>query len=186
MSSNHPQPGPDHAIGGATAAPPVPPAGPHVLAEGSGASVARRVLRCRTAAAGHFRQMNHIRDLPAHAIEQQTGEASGEGGAPTPPEALLAALGSCVAVGIQANAVARAVPIKSLALELEADFDPTAAWGVAGVDPGGIGFNAVRITAHIEADAPREVLEVLLSHVVLWSPVSNTLHNPVHIDAVLA
>ena len=146
---------------------------------------ARQVLRCRTVAAGHFRQLNYVRDLPPYAIEQTVGPASDDA-IPTPAEALLAALGSCIGVGIQANAIARAVPIRSLNLEIEAEFDPTAAWGVVTVNPQQIGFNTVRITAHIEADAPREVLQTLLSHVVLWSPLSNTLYNPVHIEAALA
>lgn len=146
---------------------------------------APRVLRCRTVAAGHYRQMNYVRDLLPYAIEQRLGPV-GDGAAPTPAEALLAALGSCVAVGIHANAVARAVPIKSFSLDIEAEFDPTAAWGVVNATPQSIGFNTIRITAHIEADAPRAVLEALVAHSVLWSPASNTLHNPVHIEAALA
>ena len=144
-----------------------------------------RTLRCRTVAAGHFRQLSYIRDLPPYAIEQRLAPA-GDDAAPAPSEALLAALGSCIAVGIHANALARAVPIKSLSVDLEAEFDPTAAWGVVNTNPQRIGFNTIRITAHIEADAPRAVLEALLAHAVLWSPASNALHNPVHIDAVLA
>jgi uncharacterized OsmC-like protein len=144
-----------------------------------------RLLRCRTVAAGQFRQMNYVRDLPPYAIEQRLGPA-GDDTVPTPPEALLAAVGSCIAVGIQANARARAVPIRSVSVDLEAEFDPTAAWGVVNSNPERIGFNTIRIIAHIEADAPRVVLEALLAHAVLWPPASNTLHNPVHIDASLA
>lgn len=146
---------------------------------------ASRVLRCRTVAEGNFRQLNYIRDLPPYAIEQRL-EPAGDSAVPAPAEALLAALGSCIAVGIHANAIARAIPIKSLQLDLEADFDPTAAWGIVNANPERIGFNLVRVIAHIEADAPRAVLEALLSHVVLWSPVSNTIYNPVHIEAVVA
>lgn len=36
------------------------------------------------------------------------------------------------------------------------------------------------------ADAPREALRALVAHAVLWSPVVNTLHGPVHIDVGLA
>ena len=146
---------------------------------------ARRVVSCRTVAAGHFRQLNYVRDLPPYTIEQRIGPGSNDA-VPTPAEALLAALGSCIAVGIQANAIARAVPIRSLDVEVEAEFDPTAAWGVVNANPERLGFNTVRVTAHIEADAPREVLQALLSYVVLWSPLSNTLYNPVHIEAALA
>lgn len=156
-----------------------------VLLQESAGQAVPRVLRCRTVAEGYFRQLNYVRDLPGYAIEQRLGPA-GADAVPAPAEALLAALGSCIAAGIHANAAARAVPIKSLHLDLEAEFDPTASWGVANVDPERIGFNLVRIVAHIEADAPRAVLDALLSHVVLWSPVSNTIYNPVHIEAVVA
>lgn len=156
-----------------------------VLVQESAGQAAPRALRCRTVAEGHFRQLNYIRDLPGYAIEQRLGPASADA-VPTPAEALLAALGSCIAVGVHANAIARAIPIKSLHLDLEAEFDPTAVWGVVNVSPEKIGFNLVRIVAHIEADAPRAVLETLLAHVVLWSPVSNTIYNPVHIEAVVA
>ena len=156
-----------------------------VLVRESGGQAVPSVLRCRTVAQGHFQQLTYVRDLPPYAIEQRLGPA-GDGTVPTPAEALLAALGSCIAVGVHANAIARAIPIKSLHLDLEADFDPTAVWGVVSVNPGRIGFNSVRIVAHIGADAPRAVLEALLTHVVLWSPVSNTIYNPVHIEAVVA
>lgn len=146
---------------------------------------ASRVLRCRTVATGQFRQVNYIRDLPPYTIEQRLGPGDNDT-APSPPEALLAALGSCVAIGVQANAIARAVPIKGFSLSLEAEFDPTAAWGVVNNNPGRIGFNTIRIIASFESEAPRHVLEALLAHVVLWSPASNTLHNPVHIDALVA
>lgn len=145
---------------------------------------ARKVLRCRTVATGYLRQLNYVRDLPPYTIEQSVGPASGDA-VPAPAEAMLPALGSCIAVAIQANAIARGVPIRDLNLKIEAEFDPTAAWGVVNVNPARIGFDTVHITARLEADAPREVLQSLLSHVVLWSPLSNTLYNPVHLEAVL-
>ena len=180
MSSNQPPPEPD-----AAGTPSITRSELDAFVKENTDPAAPRTLRCRTVAASHFRQVNYVRDLPPYAIEQRLG-LTGDDAAPTPAEALLAALGSCVAVGIAANAVARAVPITSLALDIEAEFDPTAAWGVVNVNPQQIGFNTVRITAHIEADAPRAVLEALVAHAVLWSPASNTLHNPVHIDAILA
>jgi uncharacterized OsmC-like protein len=155
------------------------------LVKENAGSAAPHVLRCRTVTEGHFRQLNYVRDLPPYAIEQRLGPA-GDDAVPTPAEALLSALGSCVAVGIHANALARGIPIRSLRLDLEADFDPSAVWGVVNVNPERIGFNAVRIVAHIEADVPRTVLDALLAHVVLWSPVSNTIYNPVHIEAAVA
>jgi hypothetical protein len=45
---------------------------------------------------------------------------------------------------------------------------------------------AIHVTVHLEADAPREALTALVRHATLWSPVANTLHNPVHVDVALA
>jgi uncharacterized OsmC-like protein len=104
---------------------------------------------------------------------------------PNPSETLLAALGACLSAGIQANAVAQAIPIRHLAIDLEADTSLAAHWGTGESDPGSIGFEAVAIQVHIDADAPREVLKALLDHALLWSPVANTLHNPIHLDLVL-
>jgi len=161
------------------------------IRENSGAE-GKRVLRCRTTAAGLFRQVNHVRDLRPQRIEHRTGKTASDAsdhadsGAPTPAETLLSALGSCIAIGIQANAVARGVPIREICLEIEAEFDPTAAWGLVSAEPARMGFETIRIDAHLDSEAPRGVLEALLAHAVLWSPVSNTLHNPVHVQAALA
>jgi hypothetical protein len=37
----------------------------------------------------------------------------------------------------------------------------------------------------IEADVSLEILEALVEHTVMWSPVANTLYNPVHLDVVV-
>ncbi len=84
----------------------------------------RRTLRCRTVAEGHLRQMNYVRDLKPYAIEERIGPKEDDA-APTPSEALLAALGSCLSVGIHANAVARSIPIRTLHFDLETDLDST-------------------------------------------------------------
>jgi hypothetical protein len=49
--------------------------------------------------------------------------------APNPSEAVLAALGSCLSVGMYANAVYRNVRLTKVELELEGDINITAVWG---------------------------------------------------------
>ena len=109
----------------------------------------------------------------------------GEATAPNASEALLAAFGSCLAIGIHANAVAQSIPIRRLELELAADLNTTAVWGAGDLQPKTIGFEAVRVSVRLHADASRETIEALIKHAVLWSPVANTLHNPVHLDVML-
>ena len=158
-----------------------------LIAEGKTDTGATRTLRCRTVADGRFKQINYIRHLSSHTATKEEPEGLlAEDTAPNASEALLAALGSCLAVGIHANAIARHIPIKRLELELEADINTTSVWGTGDLKPKPIGFEAVRVTVQLEADAPRRTLNALIKHATLWSPVSNTLHNPVHLDIVLA
>ncbi len=146
-----------------------------------------RTLRCRTVARGRFTQLNYIRHLPPQPVSESEPEGlSSEEIAPNASEALLAAFGSCLAVGIHANAIARNIPIRRLALDLEADINPTAVWGTGDTDPKPLGFEAVRVSVRIDADASDESLDALIRHATLWSPVANTLHNPVHLDVSLA
>ena len=176
------------------AAPPTsrsPPSGsppkPGSRADGDGSKPDMRTLRCRTVAQGRFQQLNYIRDLPAQPVMEHEPEGLlSETVAPNALEALLAALGSCLAVGIHANAVARNIPVRRLELELAAETDSTAGWGTGSAAPRPIGFEAIHVTVHLDADAPRDALSALIRHVTLWSPVANTLHNPVHLDVALA
>ncbi len=147
---------------------------------------ATRTLRCRTVARGRFSQLNYIRDLPPQTvIEDESEGLLGEATAPNASEALLAAFGSCLAIGIHANAVAQNIPIRSLELEVAADLNTTAVWGAGDLQPKTIGFEAVRVSVRLHADVSRETIEALIRHAVLWSPVANTLHNPVHLDVAL-
>jgi uncharacterized OsmC-like protein len=147
-----------------------------------------RTLHCRTQATSRFRHRHQIRDLPpfGDGHEDDGSGLLGDDTMPNPSEALLAALGSCLLIGIQANAVSRAIPIRRLAIDLRADTSFAAHWGTGEPDLASIGFEAIKIEVHIEADVPREVLKALLDHALLWSPIANTLHNPVHLDLALA
>lgn len=148
---------------------------------------ATRTLRCRTVAQGRFSQLTYIRDLaPQRVAESDANNVSAEAVAPNASEALLAAFGSCYAVGIHANAVAQGIPIQSLELELQADINASAIWGTGDLTPKAIGFESIRVLVHIKADAPLEALNALIRHALIWSPVANTLHNPVHLDVSMA
>ena len=87
-----------------------------------------RTVKCRTVLEGRFRHLNYIRTLPAHVIDEPPA-LLGDDTAPNPTEALLAALGSCLSVGIHANAVARGITLYKVELELEGDINITSVWG---------------------------------------------------------
>ena len=148
---------------------------------------ATRTLRCRTVAKGRFSQLNYIRDLPPQPVVESDFEGLlGEDIAPSSSEALLAAFGSCLAMGIHANAIVRNIALRRLELEVEADLHTSAVWGTSNIDPKPLGFGTVRVAVTIVADASRDSLDDLVRHAALWSPVANTLYNPVHLDIVLA
>jgi uncharacterized OsmC-like protein len=149
-----------------------------LIAKGRENPQAVRTLKCRTIAEGRFRHLNMIRTLPAHVIDEPPG-LLGDDTAPNPSEASLAALGSCLAVGIHANAVARNITVRSLELELEADINITAVWGTGDTSPKPVGFDAVRVKVHLDADAPKAELDALIAHATQWSPVANTFTKPV-------
>jgi uncharacterized OsmC-like protein len=144
----------------------------------------RRTLHCRTVTGGGFQHMNYVRALPPIKVEEQLGATSG-GGAASPSEILLAALGSCLATRIHADAVTGSVAVQSLEIAVEADIAISPVWGSVGRDPEPLGFTAIRVTVDLQADAPPEALRALVAHAVLWSPVANTIHDPVHLDVAV-
>ena len=144
-----------------------------------------KTLTCRTVAEGKFRHLNFIRSLPAHVIDEPPA-LLGDDTAPNPSEAALAALGSCLAVGIHANAVARGIGITRLEIELEGDLNITAVWGTGDTSDKPVGFTDVRARVTLEADQPRAALEALVAHARDWSPVANTFTRPVGLEMSLA
>lgn len=144
-----------------------------------------RTIKCRTVTEARFRQLNFIRNLPAHVVDEPP-QLLGDDTAPNPSEALLAALGSCIAVGIHANAVAQGIAVSSLELELEGDLNITSVWGTGHTGPKPVGFTAVRVRVRLDAAADRETLDKLVAHAVKWSPVTGTVRNPVPVDVRLA
>ena len=152
-----------------------------LIAKGRENPQAIKTLKCKTIAEGRFRHLNMIRDLPPYIVDEPPG-LLGDDTAPNPSEASLAALGSCLAVGIHANAVAQGITIRSLELELEADINITAVWGTGDVSPKPVGFDAVRVKVHLDADAPKAELDALVAHARKWSPVANTFSKPVPVN----
>ncbi len=144
-----------------------------------------KTLKCRTVAEGRFRHLNFIRTLPAYIVDEPPG-LLGDDTAPNPSEAVLAALGSCLAVGIHANAVAQGITVYKLEIELEGDLNITAVWGTGDLSEKPVGFTDIRAKVTFEADRPRAELEALVAHSRMWSPVANTMTRPVNLEVALA
>ncbi len=142
-----------------------------------------KTVRCRTEAEGKkFRHLNHIRNLAPHIVDEPHA-LLGDDTAPNPTEALLAALGTCIAVGLQANAVARGWQINRIALDLEGDINITSVWGTGDTAPKPVGLTDVRIHVDLDVSGADEVEKAdLIAHAVKWSPVFNTINKPVNIS----
>jgi len=141
-----------------------------------------KTLKCKTVAEGKFRHANYIRNLPPYIVDEPPG-LLGDDTAPNPSEASLAALGSCLAVGLHANAVHRGWIVNKLELQLEGDLNITAVWGTGDVSEKPVGFTDVRVKVDMECEGiSQSEIEALVSHVKKWSPVANTFTRPVNLE----
>lgn len=143
-------------------------------------------LKAKTVCESKFRNLTYVRNLAAHVIDEPP-YLLGDDTAPNPSEAALASLGSCLSVGLHANAVARGITLSKIELELEGDINVTAVWGVGDLAADKLlGFTDIRVKVHLEGDASPSELEALVAHANQWSPVANTMRNPVGVTVALA
>ena len=150
-----------------------------LIAKGKADPKVIKTLKCKTVAEGRFRHLNFIRNLPAYVVDEPPG-LLGDDTAPNPTEALLAALGTCVAVGLQANAVARGWTVKGIEIESEGDINITSVWGTGDLGEKAVGLTTVRLKARLDVEGATEAeLDELVAHAGQWSPVLNTVKNPV-------
>jgi uncharacterized OsmC-like protein len=156
-------------------------------AKGRANPQSRGVNVVHTVVEGQYRTLSHVGahqpvvvDEPLHLFGQNT--------APAPGEIVLSALGGCLAVGITAVATWKNVALCKLELHLEGDIGNPAAWGAGGAEtqPADMGFQQIRVKVEIEGDASREELEEIVRRANFFSPVANTLRNPVPFDISLA
>jgi uncharacterized OsmC-like protein len=143
-------------------------------------------VRSKTVYDGQFRSLTYVGhhapivvDEPPHLLGQDT--------APAPSEILLSGLGGCLCVGIHAVATHRGVKIARMEVMLEGDIGNPSAWGAGGAkkEPLQMGFQAVRASIVLEADAPREVLEEIVRDADYASPMANCFRNPIPTDVRL-
>lgn len=94
---------------------------------------------------------------------------------PNPVETILAALGSCLAVGFAYNAAARDINLESLEISLEGDLDLRGFLGVS--DDVRPGYQNIKATCRVKSNSSLEKIEELFKHVQRTSPVSDIIGN---------
>ncbi|MBL1272001.1 MAG: OsmC family protein [Oceanospirillales bacterium] len=139
----------------------------------------RGTNKVHTITDGQYRTVSHVNqhevvvDEPLHLFGEDT--------APAPGEIVLSGLGGCLCVGITAVATWKQVKLSRLEVFLEADIGNSAAWGAGGADrtPEQMGFQEIRVKVLIEGDASREELDEIVEKANYFSPVANSMRNPI-------
>lgn len=147
----------------------------------------RGTNKIHTVCEGQYRTLSYtgkhepvVVDEPPHLFGQDT--------APAPGEVVLSALGGCLAVGITAVATWKQVKLSKLELFLEGDIGNPAAWGAGGAEmqPPQMGFQEIRVKVLVEGDATRAELDEIVRHANFYSPVANSMRNPIPFTIGLA
>ena len=102
----------------------------------------------------------------------------------TPIEYLLVALASCLTAGVAAVAQNRGIQLHSVESTVEGGHDIR---GILGVDSDvRNGFNDIKVTFTIDADASREEIEALVAQSQKRSAVFDALTNPTEVSVEVA
>ncbi len=104
-------------------------------------------------------------------------EAGGKAKGPTPGVYGRAALGSCLAVGYMMRASTMGIPIHSLSVEIQADFDDGVLFGTA-PDTVTPGYSEVRYIVSVETDAEESSVMELLDEADRHSPYLHIFSRP--------
>lgn len=148
-------------------------------------STGRKTLKARTVCEAGFRNMSYVRDL-APVLVGEPPALLGDDSAPNPSEMALAALGSCISVGMLANATHRGVTLTTIEVAMEGDIDISAVWGVGDVPDDKVpGFTDVRCTVALAGDTDEATLREIHDNAIRWSPVVNTFRRPVELASTL-
>ena len=148
----------------------------------------RGTNKVHTVTEGQYRTLSYVGDHKPVVVDEPL-HLFGENTAPAPGEIALSALGGCLAVGITAVATWKQIKLSKLELFLEGDIGNPAAWGAGGAlekTPLEMGFQAIRVKVVVEGDASREELDEIVRHANYYSPVANTMRNPIPFSIALA
>jgi uncharacterized OsmC-like protein len=147
----------------------------------------RGTNKVHTVMQGQYRSWSYV-GIHNPVIVDEPLHLFGENTAPAPGEIVLSALGGCLGVGITAVATHRKVKLSRLEIFLEGDIGNPAAWGAGGAEmkPAQMGFQEIRVKVVIEGEAARAELDDIVKHANYFSPVANSMRNPIPFSISLA
>jgi uncharacterized OsmC-like protein len=107
----------------------------------------------------------------------------GENQGANPVEYLLVALSGCLTTSLIAHASARKIKIRKVESRYEGDLDLRGFLGLS--EDVKVGFENIRVYFKIDADIPDEQKAELIRMAQKYSPVFNTITNPVNVSVQL-
>jgi uncharacterized OsmC-like protein len=108
-----------------------------------------------------------VEEGPWKLVADMPESAGGAGSAPGPGVLGRAALGSCLAIGYRMHAARLGVPITAIDVEIQADYDDGALFGVSGSPPG---YLEVRYAVTVHSPAPEDDVRRVLDEGDRHSP----------------
>jgi uncharacterized OsmC-like protein len=109
-----------------------------------------------------------IEDGPWKLAADMPVKAGGEETAPTPGTLGRGALASCIAIGIASWAARRDIPVDSVQVEVQGDFDARGELGMDDRIPPG--YKDIRYVISIDSPAPADVVTNLVETAERYSP----------------
>jgi len=107
----------------------------------------------------------------------------GRNAGPNPVEYVLVGLSGCLTTSLIAHAAARGIEIKGLSTRLAGDLDLRGFLGIS--EDVTVGYERIRVYFTIDADIPDEKKRELIRMAAKYSPVYNTIANPVAVEVLL-
>ena len=131
---------------------------------------------------GLGQEQSHLSESVLEADHPEIFAATDKG--ITPIEYLIVGLASCLSAGVASVAQNRGIQLRSVEATVEGDHDIR---GILGADSDvRNGFNDVKVTFHIDADASREEIEALVAQSQKRSAVFDALTNPTNVTVEVA
>lgn len=109
-------------------------------------------------------------------------DAGGNDAGPGPGVLERAALGTCLAIGYSTWAAVMDVPIDSIEVDVESEFDARGQYGI-GDEPAG--FNRIRYVVRIASPAPEDDIRAVIEAADRHSPVRDDFARAIPVERVL-
>ncbi len=130
---------------------------------------------------GGFQHSVFARELAPTTFDEPAEVAGGDRGL-SPHEAVMSAVGACVATGFVAQATSRGVKVESLEVQVDGKLNLPVFFGLAEGNPG---YDEMDVTVYAQTDAAPDVLQEIYDKAVGLSPVLNTVQRGAKITTTL-